>query len=142
MGDHDINQAFNRGCYARSLGLPLEAVDCFETEDDPWDKLEWGKGWTWQNARGEDGPIRFQLIPPTPGENVVLWPGVTRVDTAPEHVLKKVVDADLEHMVVIGYRKDESEFFASTYAGGPDVVWLLNRGIHNLMVIGGGALDE
>lgn len=74
-------------------------------------------------------------------DNVVLWPGVTRVDTSPEQVLKRVVDADLEHIVVMGYTKEGAEFFASTYAGGPDVLWLLQRAVHKLMVVGDGEDD-
>lgn len=59
--------------------------------------------------------------------NVVKFPGITRLDMDPERVLEAAVGR-LEGVVVLGLTKDgEEEYFASSYADGGTVMWLLER---------------
>lgn len=54
--DLDFAQAFNRGASARTMGLPVDAV-ILEGED----KIEWIKGWTYQDERAPKAPIFWRL---------------------------------------------------------------------------------
>jgi hypothetical protein len=58
---------------------------------------------------------------------VVIFNGVTRLDIPAERVLKGALKEDLDKVVVIGYAKDGSEFFASSMADGGTVLWLMER---------------
>lgn len=51
---------------------------------------------------------------------------VTKLDLPPDRVLEGAM-GQLEGVVVIGYDKDGDEYFASTYADGGEVLWLLER---------------
>lgn len=60
-------------------------------------------------------------------DNVVKFPGITRLDVDPERVLEAAL-GQLEGVVVLGLTKDgEEEYFASSYADGGTVMWLLER---------------
>ena len=52
---------------------------------------------------------------------------VTTLDLPPDRVLRKAGEADLESVIVIGYDRDGNEYFASSIANGPEVVWALGR---------------
>lgn len=59
--------------------------------------------------------------------NVVGFTGITRLDIDPDRVLGAAA-GQLEGVVVLGLTKDgEEEYFASSYADGGTVVWLLER---------------
>lgn len=58
--------------------------------------------------------------------NVIPFNGVTRLDLDPERVLESARD-QLTGVVIMGYTRDGSEYFASSYADGGDVLWLLER---------------
>lgn len=58
--------------------------------------------------------------------DVVRFTGVTRLDIDPDGVLNAAV-GELDGVVVIGYHKDGSEYFASSIADGGTVNWLLDR---------------
>lgn len=60
-------------------------------------------------------------------EKIVPWGGVTRLDLSPERVLTKAVELDLEGVVIAGWTKDGQEYFATTYADGGDVLWLIEK---------------
>lgn len=73
--------------------------------------------------------------------NVVELDTITRLDIPVERVLRRATEADLEHVVVIGWRKDlpdgEDEFyFASSRPGGPEVLWMLALAQKRLLEIG------
>ena len=51
---------------------------------------------------------------------------ITRLDLSPDRVLDAAV-GELDGVVILGYKKDGSEYFASSYADGGDVLWLLGR---------------
>jgi tryptophanyl-tRNA synthetase len=52
---------------------------------------------------------------------------VTTLDLPPDRILRKAAEAELTHVVVIGVDPDGEEFFASSIASGPEVVWMLER---------------
>ena len=52
---------------------------------------------------------------------------VTTLDLPPDRVLRKAGEADRESVIVIGYDRDGNEYFASSIANGPEVVWALER---------------
>lgn len=58
--------------------------------------------------------------------DVIDFTGITRLDLPVDRVLDGARDV-LEGVVILGYTKDGSEYFASTYADGGDVLWLLER---------------
>lgn len=58
--------------------------------------------------------------------NVIPFNGITRLDLDPDMVLENT-KGKLEGLVICGYGKDGEEYFASTYADGGDVLWLLER---------------
>jgi len=60
-------------------------------------------------------------------DNVLLFNGVTTLDFPAELMLKKAMDADLESVVILGYRKDGEGFYASSIADGGTVLWLLEN---------------
>jgi hypothetical protein len=68
-------------------------------------------------------------------ENVVLWRGVTKKDLPPELVLREVPIGEMESVVILGYMKNGSEYFASSLADGADVVWLMERLKTELMTV-------
>lgn len=66
---------------------------------------------------------------------VVEWNGITRLDLPVERILGKALEADLDSAVVIGWGKDGELYFASSYAGGPEVLWLLETAKRDLLAI-------
>lgn len=69
----------------------------------------------------------------------VVYPSfVTRLDIPAERVIGAAAAAGLTNVVVLGYDEDGDEYFASSYASGAEVVWLLERCKFKLMQIGSG----
>lgn len=58
--------------------------------------------------------------------NIVRFPGITKLDIPADHVLESAT-GKLEGVVVLGYTADGQEYFASSYADGGDMLWLLER---------------
>lgn len=58
---------------------------------------------------------------------VVILNVITKLNLSAERVLTAAFEADLEGAVVLGYTKDGSEYFASSYAAGPEALWLMER---------------
>lgn len=52
--------------------------------------------------------------------------GITRHNLDPNKVLSKAT-GELSGVVVLGYDKEGEEYFASSYADGGDILWLLER---------------
>ncbi len=66
---------------------------------------------------------------PSKGEhmsNIIPFNGITRLDLDPDRVLENT-KGKLEGVILIGYDKQGEEYFASSYADGGDVLWLLER---------------
>ena len=61
---------------------------------------------------------------------------VTKLDLPPDRILESAV-GELEGVVILGYKKDGSEYFASSYADGGDVLWLLERCKRQLLDVTG-----
>lgn len=68
--------------------------------------------------------------------NVVNLPCISRLDLPADRILDAAKAAELEGVVVIGYHKDGSEYFASSYADGSIPVWLMERSKKKLLEIG------
>ena len=51
---------------------------------------------------------------------------LTRLDLPVDRVLESA-KSELTGVVILGYDKEGDEYFASTYADGGDVLWLLER---------------
>jgi len=58
--------------------------------------------------------------------NVVRFTGITKLDMPADHVIESAL-GKLEGVVILGYDKDGQEYFASSYADGGDMLWLLER---------------
>jgi hypothetical protein len=58
--------------------------------------------------------------------DVVTFSGITKLDLPPDRILQDAV-GKLEGVVILGYTKEGDEFFASSYADGGNVLWLLER---------------
>lgn len=68
---------------------------------------------------------------PEPPNHVIAFSGITRLDLSVERVLEKA--RHLQGVVILGYDQDGDEYFASTYADGGIVMWLLRKCEHNLL---------
>jgi len=58
---------------------------------------------------------------------------VTHSDTDTQRVIQSAHDAGLEGVVIMGYDKKGEEYFASSYADGAVVLWLVERLKQDLM---------
>lgn len=58
--------------------------------------------------------------------NVLQFTGITRLDLDPDVILENT-KGSLAGVVLLGYDHDGREYFASSYADGGDVLWLLER---------------
>jgi len=76
--------------------------------------------------------------PDRPSAEIVDLDVVTLLDTPPEKILGKAQKADLQAAIVIGWNKDDEFYFASTYADGPEALWLLEVAKLRLLKIGSG----
>ena len=58
---------------------------------------------------------------------VTILPVVTRLDLPVDRILDQARDANLKSVVILGYGEEETEYFASSMASGPNVLWLMER---------------
>lgn len=58
--------------------------------------------------------------------SIIQFTGITRLDLDPDQVLENN-KGKLKGVVILGYDNEGQEYFASTYADGGDVLWLLER---------------
>lgn len=66
---------------------------------------------------------------------VILFTGITKLDLPPDRILENMIGTDIDGVVLVGYRKDGSEFFCSSYADGGTVLWLLESCKKKLMEV-------
>ena len=52
---------------------------------------------------------------------------VTCLDIPAERVLNRALERNLKSVIIIGETEDGEEYFCSSIASGPDVVWQLER---------------
>ena len=69
--------------------------------------------------------------------NVVYPRFITTLDSSPDRALEAAI-GELESCVIVGYRKDGTEYFASSIAAADTVTWLLERCKHKLLT----AIDD
>jgi hypothetical protein len=62
----------------------------------------------------------------TKKDNVVVLDVVTTLDIPVERVMENAKDK-LDGAIILGYDKEGEEYFASTFADGGTVLWLLER---------------
>ena len=67
---------------------------------------------------------------------VIEFAGLTRLDIPAERILTKALEADLSHALVLGWDDDGDFYFAGSYGGGPETLWLLELAKKRLMEIG------
>lgn len=67
---------------------------------------------------------------------VVHFGGISRIDSDPQLVLDFAGEAGLKAVLVIGYDANGEEYFGSSYASGPEALWLIERARHRLMQMG------
>lgn len=65
--------------------------------------------------------------------DIVQWNGITKLDLPPELILTEGLETDLEHVLLLGWTKDGQFYFASTFAGAPENLYLMERARHELM---------
>ena len=65
---------------------------------------------------------------------VIPFTGITRLDMPPDIILEQA-KGKLEGVIVIGFTNDDGEYFASSYADGGTVNWLLDRCKQRLLEI-------
>lgn len=85
-------------------------------------------------AAPEIKAVVFEELPP----NVVKLQGVTTHDIPIARILQGAHDRGLKHVVIIGETEDGMEYFASSKACGPDILWMLERAKMKLL----GVVDE
>lgn len=69
-------------------------------------------------------------------DNVIPLNNITRLDLPPDRVLEGA-KGKLDGLVIIGYDNEGDHYFASTYADGGDVLWLLEKCKQALLDTGG-----
>lgn len=57
---------------------------------------------------------------------VLPFGGLTKLDIPVDHILEGA-KGKLDSIVILGYDKEENEYFASSIADGGEVLWLLER---------------
>lgn len=58
---------------------------------------------------------------------VILFSGITKLDLPPDRILENMMGTDIDGVVLMGYRKDGTDFFCSSYADGGVVLWLIEQ---------------
>ena len=57
---------------------------------------------------------------------VIPFTGITKLDLPPDAILESAI-GQLEGVAIMGWTPDGEEYFASSYADGGTVLWLLER---------------
>jgi len=68
-------------------------------------------------------------------DNVVDWPGVTSLPITVERILEVASRADLKMVIIIGEFENGDRYFGSSIAGGPEVLWALEKAKLDLLDI-------
>lgn len=67
-------------------------------------------------------------------DNVIRFPGETRLDLDPDRVLGDAI-GKLKGVVILGYEHDGTEYWAMSYADGEIPLWLVERFKGKLLAI-------
>lgn len=118
--------------FTRDGHVPRQGIDHLEGQ---LDLIEFAK-------QGAPSPLEpekpFEDLP----DNVCVLETITSHDIPVNRILQKAHDADLETVLVLGYGKDGSEYFASSAADGAENLWLMRRAEYNMMKICDGGYEE
>lgn len=68
---------------------------------------------------------------------IITLPCITKLNLPPERILSGAKEANLSGVVVLGYKADGEVYFASSYADGGDVMWLMELCKAKLLKIAG-----
>lgn len=52
---------------------------------------------------------------------------VTSLEIPPDRILNRAIESGLKSVIIIGETEDGQEYFCSSIANGPDVVWQIER---------------
>ena len=63
---------------------------------------------------------------PKRGAKIIHFTGITKLDLPPDQILEAAV-GKMEGVVIMGWDAQGNEYFASSYADGGTVLWLLER---------------
>jgi hypothetical protein len=74
--------------------------------------------------------------PPEEEAKVLHWEGISYLDYPAGKILRGALESNLEHAVVVGWDSDGDFYFASSYAAGPEVLWLLAQAQRRLLQSG------
>ncbi len=66
--------------------------------------------------------------------NVIPLNNITYLDLPPDRVLEGA-KGKLEGLLIVGYTTEGEEYFASTYADGGEVLWLMERAKRALLEV-------
>lgn len=66
---------------------------------------------------------------------ILHFDGVTSLDISANRVLDVAKAAEMQSVIIIGYDADGEEYFASSIADGPEVLWAIERAKTKLMRI-------
>lgn len=58
---------------------------------------------------------------------IIKFPGSTKNDLPVKDVINGAIKNELSGIVILGYDKDDFEYFASSFADRTEVLWLLER---------------
>lgn len=65
---------------------------------------------------------------------IISFGGTTTLNMPPDKVLKSAI-GKLESVIIIGYDKNENEYFASSIADSGDILWLIERCKQELLTL-------
>jgi hypothetical protein len=66
-------------------------------------------------------------------DNVVTLQTVTTLDIPPERVLSQAIEADMDSVVIVGWKKTGEFYFAASEADLRHTAWALQRALHDLL---------
>ena len=64
--------------------------------------------------------------------NIHILQQITRLDLPPDRILEGAMDK-LQGVVVLGYKENGTSYFASSYADGGTVIWLMEQAKKRLL---------
>lgn len=60
-------------------------------------------------------------------DNIIEFPGYTVVEIPVETVLDGAKDQDIDHLVIMGRKKDGAYYFASSTSDAKDMMWICEK---------------
>jgi ABC-type branched-subunit amino acid transport system substrate-binding protein len=73
---------------------------------------------------------------------VIKFHGISRLDLDPNDIIEQIRDLKLDGIVILGYTQDNREFFATSYADGGTVLWLMEQCKRDLLDVDPAPVDR